>query len=596
MKILNIPKRLYIKYLKANLKTKISVYYISILLISIVLISVAYIYISSAIMVKRSSSSAQQTLEAIDQNLLCMVSNVSQFSNYVFVDENVQSALKRSNRKGIDPTIQQEINKSLINTILSSDDISSVLLFDNYNNVYYMSRLKSPEVLTDDVAKASWYETVKNAKGYPVWVMNDDMAIKKSSDDLPVSLVRMVYNTEDYKPLGVLVVNIGKSFGNRIFDNVCSEFKSQFIIVDDSGKPIIQTSEIIPKAVADFISRSQGTSSYEIKKLDGQDVMLSSRKSSCSNWHIIGIMPMSELSKQFKSTGVIILVTLLINIVFLFIGGYYVTNLITKPLTKMKKLIESSDNGNLHKIPVEEVRDDEIVRLKQVYNNMTEQIATLIDKVKEEQKQIRLNELSIIRAQINPHFLYNTLDAVSALALIKDSEGAYTLTQALENFYRISLSSGKDVITVREELKCIENYVKILNIRYKDSFDVNYFVDENIMNEKILKLLLQPFVENSIAHGVHNKRGRGIITIKGRKSNDLMIFSIEDNGVGMSKEKIEEIMSRNTTRQKGGFGIYSSITRISLFYGIENPVSIESAEGKGTRVTITIPVINEEDN
>jgi Histidine kinase-, DNA gyrase B-, and HSP90-like ATPase./Histidine kinase. len=168
---------------------------------------------------------------------------------------------------------------------------------------------------------------------------------------------------------------------------------------------------------------------------------------------------------------------------------------------------------------------------------MTEQIATLIDKVKEEQKQIRLNELSIIRAQINPHFLYNTLDAVSALALIKDSEGAYTLTQALENFYRISLSSGKDVITVREELKCIENYVKILNIRYKDSFDVNYFVDENITNEKILKLLLQPFVENSIAHGVHNKRGRGIITIKGRKSNDLMIFSIEDNGVGMSKEK-----------------------------------------------------------
>ena len=149
---------------------------------------------------------------------------------------------------------------------------------------------------------------------------------------------------------------------------------------------------------------------------------------------------------------------------------------------------------------------------------MVEQIQKLIQKVKDEQRQLRLSEISIVRAQINPHFLYNTLDAVSALALIKDNESAYTITQALENFYRISLSSGKDVITVEDEINCIKSYVQILNIRYKDSFDVIYEIDDGMLGHSILKLILQPFVENAITHGVRNKHaikavGDGEITL-----------------------------------------------------------------------------------
>ncbi len=595
MKINFTPKKIYVKFLKSNLMTKISVYYITILCISIALASMAFNSINSAVIVKKTSASAQQTLEALDQNLSYLVSNVSQFSSYVFFDNNVQSALKKSHRKGIDPSIQDDISKSLVNMILSSDDISSAFLFDNYNNSYYMSRITGSKVLSDDVKKASWYNTVEEAKGYPVWVLNDGQLIQSGSDDMPVSLVRMVYSTDDYKPIGVLVMNINKSFGNHIFSRLGSQYKSQFFIVDSNGNYITQNTTAENTIVSDFIKKSTGSTNYAIEKIDGQKVILTSRKSSCSDWRIIGIMPMSELSKQFESTGMVILLIILINVLFLCIGQIYVTKIITKPLSKMKKYMAGIQNGNFQKIPIELVRDDEIVELKRSYNIMVEQIQKLIQKVKDEQRQLRLSEISIVRAQINPHFLYNTLDAVSALALIKDNESAYTITQALENFYRISLSSGKDVITVEDEIKCIKSYVQILNIRYKDSFNVIYEIDDGMLDHSILKLILQPFVENAITHGVRNKHGRGTVTLKGHENDDNIVFEIEDDGAGMTKEKIEEIISKKDTRQKGGFGIYSSITRISLFYGVENPVSIESTVNEGTKVTLNIPKMSKED-
>ena len=340
MKINFTPKKFYVKFLKSNLMTKISVYYITILCISIALASMAFNSINSAVIVKKTSASAQQTLEALDQNLSYLVSNVSQFSSYVFFDNNVQSALKKSHRKGIDPSIQDDISKSLVNMILSSDDISSAFLFDNYNNSYYMSRITGSKVLSDDVKKASWYNTVEEAKGYPVWVLNDGQLIQSGSDDMPVSLVRMVYSTDDYRPIGVLVMNINKSFGNHIFSRLGSQYKSQFFIVDSNGNYITQNTTAENTIVSDFIKKSTGSTNYAIEKIDGQKVILTSRKSSCSDWRIIGIMPMSELSKQFESTGMVILLIILINVLFLCIGQIYVTKIITKPLSKMKKYMK----------------------------------------------------------------------------------------------------------------------------------------------------------------------------------------------------------------------------------------------------------------
>lgn len=596
MKIVSTPKKIYYKILKSNLTTKISIYYITILCISIIVVSMVYSSINSQNITQKTSASAQQTLEALDENMSYLVSNVSQFSTYVFCDEQIQSALSNTHQKGIDTTYQENVNKSLTNVILSCDDITSVFLFDNYNNTYFMSRTQGSNILSDDVKSASWYEKVEKAKGYPVWVMNDDKLIRSSSNDLPVSLVRMVYSTYTFQPIGVLVMNINKSFVNNIFREIASEDTSQFYIVDENYNYITEKPKDNSDKIIDYIKEFSGKSNSKIIHLDGQEVMLSSRKSSYLDWSIIGIMPMNELALKTKDTGVVVLITIIINIVFICFGQGYFARIIVKPIRHMRSFMTEIKSGKFHKIPIDPIRDDEIVELKHSYNIMIDQIQHLLQKVKSEQRQLSLSEINMLRAQINPHFLYNTLDAVSALSLIEDNKSAYVLTQSLESFYRISLSSGRELISVNEEIECIKNYVQILNIRYKDSFDVIYYIDENILDENILKLILQPFVENAIAHGVRKQHDRGKIVIRGVKKEDRIIFEIEDNGIGMTEEKISEILNKKQLKGKGGFGIYASITRMTLYYGIENPVTIESEVDVGTTVKLSVPMLIKEEN
>lgn len=584
--------RLYKKIIKANIKTKVGIYYIFILFVSLLFISVAYNQINASIIKRKSATSAQQTLEALDQNLNFVLKNISQCSDYIYFEDSVQSALKQSKGSGMDPSTQSVINKALVHIILSNNYISSVYLFDNYNNEYSTGKFSPSKVYIDCLKASPWYETVKKAQGAPIWIVGKNSDVfKRSASDLPVSLVRIVYDTDYYEPIGVLVINLNKSLENDIFGKIGSNFKSQFFIVDGSGNSITQTSESNNSIVQKFIKKASSDVYSENDVINGQNMILCSIKSKCSDWRIIGMLPLSKTYKDEIGTGSVIIIIILINIIFLTVGQFYLTILITRPLSRMKQYMVNVQNGKFEPIPIEKQRDDEIVRLKRVFNIMVEQIKTLIAKVKEEQQIIRLNEVNMLRAQINPHFLYNTLDAVSALTLIKDCDNAYTLTRSLENFYRTSLSSGNDIISINDEIDCIKNYITILKIRYHDSFDVEYNVSENILEKQILKLLLQPFVENSIVHGIHNKHGRGRIKISGYEKDGFVYFEIEDNGIGMSEEKIQEVLNKKSKKSKGGFGIYSSITRISLFYGIENPVNIKSRVNEGTCVTIRVPII-----
>jgi len=231
--------------------------------------------------------------------------------------------------------------------------------------------------------------------------------------------------------------------------------------------------------------------------------------------------------------------------------------------------------------------------LKKVFNQMIGSIQDLIEKVKKEEKIITKNELEIIQAQINPHFLYNTLDAVSALALIGDNENCLKVTQALGNFYRNSLNSGLDLVKIEDEIECIKSYITILNIRYDNKIIMVYDIEEEIKEYKVLKLILQPIVENAAHHGIRNKKGQGTISIKGYLDEDEIIFIVTDDGLGMTEEKVKEILEGKTKQGKSGFGLYSSIQRISLYYDIKKPITITSEIGNVTEITIRVKVIKE---
>ena len=196
------------------------------------------------------------------------------------------------------------------------------------------------------------------------------------------------------------------------------------------------------------------------------------------------------------------------------------------------------------------------------------------------------SEFKMLQNQINPHFLYNTLDAVSALALMKENEKCFEITQALGNFYRNSLNSGLDYITMEDEIDSIKSYITILNMRYENQIKMDYQIEESVKKEKILKLLLQPLVENAVHHGLNG--AEGTVSIKAFSQDDEIIFIVSDDGVGMSEDRVEAILHGKNITGKSGFGLHSLIQRIRLLYEIENPIIIQSEIGNGTEIIVTV--------
>ena len=234
--------------------------------------------------------------------------------------------------------------------------------------------------------------------------------------------------------------------------------------------------------------------------------------------------------------------------------------------------------------------NDEIGKLADGYNTMIGQIQNLINRIMQEQKMKRKVELDVLQAQIKPHFLYNTFDAISSLALYGKNKEVYDIMKALGVFYRTRLSKGREVITIGEEIDVVVNYLKIQKYRYEDMFSVEYDIDEEAKSYKTLKLVLQPFVENSLYHGIRPKGKNGKIWVSAKCTGDFILLQIADDGIGMTEEEVERLTSGKTLREDQSFGIWGTIERLRIFYGVDNIISIESHKDYGTKVSIRIPL------
>jgi two-component system sensor histidine kinase YesM len=240
---------------------------------------------------------------------------------------------------------------------------------------------------------------------------------------------------------------------------------------------------------------------------------------------------------------------------------------------------------------------DEITELGLSFNIMVGKIKELLDAKIEEHENLMMAELRALQAQINPHFLYNTLDAIIWMAESKRMDQVVELVRVLSRFFRITLSKGKDWITVRDEIEHVESYLAIQKMRYRDILDYQIDVPGDVRDGQILKLTLQPLVENALYHGIKNKRSGGTIVVRGRRlDGDLLQIQVEDNGIGMTHEQLAQIRALLGAEASGaviaesGYGINNVNQRIKLYYGQEYGLTIESEYRHGTRVSLTIPL------
>lgn len=410
-----------------------------------------------------------------------------------------------------------------------------------------------------------------------------------SIDDV-FSLAKAVQDPETGEVLGVILLDIRHDIIQSSINGVTIGEKG-FVFVMDQEDNIVYTpvNGIVYRVNPKWVKAMEPMS----VQIQGGSYQIRSELSPYTGWRTVGVFSMDEVMSSVNTIVYILFTCVIISLVLVVIVSFKFSRTLTNPIFKLKRLMKQAESGDLT-VRFNFEHNDEIGELGQSFNHMIARIDQLIQMVYVEQENKRTAEMKSLQEQIKPHFLYNTLDTISWMARDYDAEDIVRLVDALTNMFRIGLSHGKDIITVKEEITHVSNYLYIQKIRYKDKLNYVIHVDESLYAIEVPKLILQPLVENAIYHGVKAKRGGGTITITGVPEGENLVFTVQDDGAGMPQEKVEELNRRMSERsvldEQKSFGLFYIRERIQLCYGTGYGVHVESALGEGTRVTITLPL------
>lgn len=421
-----------------------------------------------------------------------------------------------------------------------------------------------------------------------------------AKDDIPAELWNIICGIKE----------IADGSQNKLLDNISSGLSLMLLTINNEesrGKLEVanRAYTTLRRNVDMLISQIKGGSlvTQNEATLDEIRTITSLFSDIMQDFIVTEIEAANQTNQSHRNTSIIlttiqIIITILAIIIS--INSFItVSAAIQKPISDMEKLSTKVSNGDLTaRIDIPHV--NELNTLAENLNTMAGQIDLLIQKNMEEQKNFQKAEMKALQAQITPHFLYNTFDTIVWLAEEEHTEEVVRITKAFSDFLRISLSRGHEWITISQELEHIKNYLTIQKIRYADILNYSIDADEALMDVKMIKLVLQPLIENAIYHGIKNKRGRGKLKVSAHFTNDsrtFVCFTVEDNGAGFTEERLGQVRNelrtgaQDSEKLSSVYGLYNVNKKLKLYYG-ENTegLLIESEAGKGSKISFIIPV------
>lgn len=587
-------KNIKVVWKKTKIKSKILIMYVVTLILSFCMTFMIVSKVNTVYIDEEISTMGNQNLYTLRENLQLVFENVTQFSDYIYFDYQIQMALRIKNSGVVNAEMQNRISKSLSNIIVAGDYVSGVYIMDRNDNFYSSYKLAPKDIHEEKVKDTKWYQILEEYNGRGFFIHQSEGVVEYWYGNDYITFVREIRDIHTYDPLAVLLVTLDPAVIEKSFSRIQGTYKSQFCIVDGYGKYIVKPAQY-EKELQQYLKQEKTEDEkYKICQLDGKSQMVIVQDMEINDWKLVGVFDRNETlwsMAPFYTTVIIIIFAASTFLVF--VCSIILTKLIFRPLGRVERHMKQIDNGEFIPMKIDDA-ENEIIHLQKKFNSMAVSIQKLMIKIKEEEKIIAKNELDILKAQINPHFLYNTLDAISALALMENHEKCFQMTQSLGNFYRNSLNSGMDYISILDEVECIQSYIAILNIRYDDKILVDIEVEEQLYKVKILKLVLQPLIENAVYHGIKEKTEWGRIMVKIFEADDEIVLMVSDDGKGMSEERIEEVLSGRAATGKSGFSLYALKQRVSLHYGIADPIMIHSEPENGTEVTVRLKRKQEE--
>ncbi|BDF34709.1 histidine kinase [Lachnospiraceae bacterium] len=570
----------------------------STIMIAFSLISLSLMMVLGIVMYIRFSNlsrqetvqSTQKLMEQTGENLEDYLVSMRQISDAAYYN-----VIKENDFASQDQDIQTKMN---LLYEANRDNLRSIAIYNNHGSLR-MAEPVAAQKEDPDVTRQDWYkqamEEMENVHFSTPHIQNlfDDGTFRYY---WVISLSRVVELTGNgVSQMGVLLVDMDYSSISRMMKQINTLNTEQYYYLCDSSGQIIYHPRQIQISDGIYNENSKAAAGYKDgvydERFEGESRKVVVNTISYTGWKLVGVIPNATFTHGTVSIRYFIAILVLLMAMMLVVINRVVSVRISSPILKLDDSVKGYEAGETPEIYIG--GSLEIRHLGHSIQRSYEQIDTLMKKIVLEQNERRKSELDALQSQINPHFLYNTLESIVWMVEGERNNEAVFMLSQLAKLFRISLSKGSTVITVKDELQHAQSYMNIQKIRYKNTFSISFHVDPAIYGYCTVKLILQPILENAINYGVSGMDDCGEITVTGRLEGSDLILAVTDNGMGMTREEAELVLtdSERVHKHGSGVGLVNVNNRIQILFGKEYGLAIESEPDEGTTVFIRLPAV-----
>ena len=586
------------------------------ILITIILITAVIVlifgYVSSQqfeeLLTERMVDDYQETVNTMQKNVETLITYMEDFTKYLSLNQEVQDTIieyqnmEDENRILSQLAVKQKWDKFSSQLIFSTSMIYSLEIYTGENKVYtyYYDPMESDaKNIPDEILKTA------NSQSQPIWT--DLLTLRQyrsyvKKPDYGFAVVKSVNNQLSGR-VGAIAVYVRESSFAEILEPKKEERKNRYYLVnaDDTIVSAVNKEELYEKANTTLeLSKEEYEKCMQdgvlLKEEKGQDPLLNvSRMIGKKGIKLVCETTMDELGEQQNSLKIFIGIMMFFAVILATVSAWFVSNRVTKPLGELMGVMEKikTEDKNSH-LRFQERDTGEIGVLGSRFNELMDELDASMQQIYEEQRQRRHNEVRLLQAQIVPHFLYNTMGIISSFIKLGMTEKALATIQNLVSFYRLSLSSGKEIITIKEEVELTRNYIELQQLRYIEYMEYTIECDEDTENVWIPKLTIQPLVENVLHHGLrpNEEKCQIHISVTADSPNEILKISVYDNGTGIKEERLKQLRESLETGKSitKSFGILNIHQRLKLIYGNKYHMEIESQEGEYTQFSLYLPL------
>lgn len=597
-----------------NLRPKLLLAFIALIVAPLICLGIVSFLNSEQLLEKKYSEQTEITLKAVGGNIRYFFKELDQLTDAAVTNATVQEAL-RSSRNSVNDASRliaiSQFEKSLRDTVLSQNPALSMLVLYGRDGTTFRSFRNDPttfkNITLDMLRNHAIFPEVVKLGGRQIWIGPYEQPGLTGSGAALFTQIRVVKDMNSFNDSGVMVIQVKSDDVDSMLQDFTlsgeKQTQTRYLIINKDGLVMMDSSHKIEGQLA---SRQvelplQSTERYESYRtvFNHEDSLVSAYNLDLNGWVLVSIKSWQSLTKEnvrfVQWIGGITLLCLMFAILFII----FFVNPVAKAIVRVVRKMRLVEQGMMD-IRVPTTGKDETLLLARSFNSMIDRIGRLLDEVRTEQERKQHAEMMLMQAQIKPHFLFNTLESINALAAQNEGSKIMQMVRRLSILLRTSMHHS-EIITVRQEIEHVRSYLEIQKYRFEDLFSYELDIPEEALHYTILKLTLQPLVENSIQHGFEGIDYVGLIRIAVTLEDGFVVFELTDNGIGMNEDALKRVnglepellrdldLSVAEEGERRGLGLHNVADRLRIHYGPRGGLMMCSYEGFGTKIRFKIP-------